>query len=164
MPPQDGSRARGQARAGVLRRGPPRDAALGHTCGAEPEALPVVHQDVPCGARAVPEDVKRAAEGMVAACAAADSGEPVNAWADVHGLRGHTDATLRGQREPPGVSTTVCTKAASGGCGSSECIRSQAPSARWRAISVPEAGLGHTGVAVTSTPPTAVDGGVDRAA
>ena len=58
----------------------------------------------------------------------------------------------------------VRTNVTSGGCSSWEWIRSRVPSARESSISVPAVGLGHTGVAVTSTKPRAADVGADRVA
>lgn len=93
---------------------------MGQPFGTEPEALAIVAQDFERGTRAVPEDVERAAQGIVAERSAADGGEPINAFAEVDRLRGDKDATLRGQLEHPGVSKKVRTNATSGGCGSWE--------------------------------------------
>jgi hypothetical protein len=77
-------------------------------------------QDFERGARAIPEDIERAAEGIVAENPAADGGKPIDTFAAVHRLCGHKDATLRSQLEHPGVSKRVRTNATSGGCGSWE--------------------------------------------
>ena len=57
------TRAR-QAGAGVLRGGPPGEAALRETLRTQPEALPVIAQHFERGAGAIAEDKDRAAEGM----------------------------------------------------------------------------------------------------
>ena len=160
IPQHDGQLARGQARAGILRLGPPAKASLREPFSTEPEALAIVAQDFQCGARAVPEDVERTAEGIVAEGAAADGGESIDAFAEVDGLCGDKDATLRRELEHQGVSKKARTNATSGGCGSwgsgsaAGCHRPgrvRSPSLRW--------GLGHTGVAITSTKPRVVDTG-----
>src|SRR4029453_2671772 len=130
IPQHDGQLACGQVGTHVLGGGPPGEAALREALRAQPVALPVVTQNFERGACAVPEDIERTAEGIVAEGSATDSGESINPFAEVDRLRGHKDTTLRGQLEHAGVSKKVRTNATSGGCGSWEGIRSRAPSGR----------------------------------
>ena len=66
IPEQDQQLACGEARAGVLRLGPPGEAALREALRTQPEALAIIAQDLERGAGAVPEDIERATEGIVA--------------------------------------------------------------------------------------------------
>ena len=63
---------------------------------------------------AVAEDVDRATERIVAERPATHGGEPINPFAEIDGLRGQQDTTLRGELEHQGVSKKVRTRAASG--------------------------------------------------
>jgi hypothetical protein len=95
---------------------------------------------------------------MVAQRTSADGGEPINALAEIHRLRGHKEPTLRSELEHEGVSKKVRSRVARGRGVSEECIRSRAPSRRWRAISVPGVGTGQAAGVATSTTPRGVEG------
>ena len=86
----------------------------------QPVALPVIAQDFECGARAVAEDVERATEGIVTEDPAADGRESIDAFTEIHRLRGHKDPTLRGELEHQGVSKKVRSRVARGRCASEE--------------------------------------------
>ena len=120
IPQHDGQLARRQAGTGVLGGGPPREVTLRQPLRAQPVALPVIAQDFQGGASAVPEDVERTAERIVAERAAADRGEPIDAFTEIDGLRGHKDPTLRGELEHQGVSKKVRSRVARGRCASEE--------------------------------------------
>src|SRR5262249_22232376 len=141
MPQDAGQLACRPRRVDVLRRGPPQETALRPTFGTEPEALAVIAQDFERGARTVPKDRERAAEGIVAECAAADGGESIEAFAEVDRRSGHKDAALRSHLEHAGISKKVRTNATSGGCGSWMWMRRRAPSARESSLSVPTGGV-----------------------
>ena len=130
----------------------------------QPEALAVVAQQLERGAGAIAEDEERATERLLQEHAATHGRQAIDPFAEIDGLGRQQDPRLWTELEHQIVSKKVRTNATSGGCGSWEWIRSRVPSARWSSISIPSVGCGHTGVAVTSTKPRAVDAGADRAA
>jgi hypothetical protein len=122
--------------------------------GPAPAALAIVAQDCTCGARAVPEDVERTPAGLVAAGAAADGGESLEAVAAVDRLGGDQEATVRSALAPQGVSKTVRTHAASDGWGAWERMRLRVPSVVWRSTAADV--TSQDAAAVTSTQVRAV--------
>ena len=79
--------------------GPPVEAALGEAFGAEPKPLAIVGQEFERGAGAVAKDVDRAAQGILLQRLATEGGEAIYSFAEVDGLYGEKDATLRRELE-----------------------------------------------------------------
>src|SRR5919202_4662322 len=87
IPEQDQQLARGETGAGVCALGPPSEATLGETLRTEPEALPVIAQELECRTGAIAEDEERATERLLQEHAATHGGEPIDAFAKIDGLR-----------------------------------------------------------------------------
>ena len=164
IPEQDRSLACGETGAGVCTLGPPGEASLWEALGTQPEALTIIAQELEGGASAIAEDEDRAAERLLREHPATHGCEAIDPFAAIDRLGRQQDSCLGGELKHQSVSKKVRINATSGGGGSREWIRSRVPSARWSSISVPAVGGGHTGVAVTSTKPRAVEADADRAA
>lgn len=95
---QYGELMRGKRMQRCARRGwPPCEATFREALGAQPEAVPIVDQQLEGGASAVAKEKERAGERIVVEAVAAQRGEPVDALTEVDGFVGEQDGELRRQ-------------------------------------------------------------------
>jgi hypothetical protein len=71
------------------------EVTVGEAFGTEPNPLAIVGQELERRARAVTENVDGSAERILLKCLATERSQPVYSLAEVDGLHGQKDATLR---------------------------------------------------------------------
>jgi hypothetical protein len=94
------------------------EAALRQAFRTQPEALALVAQERERRASAMAEDEDGTAEGLFPQPLAAHRRQAIDTCAEIDGLGGEHEATLRGELEHQGVSKKVRTNVTNWGCGS----------------------------------------------
>jgi hypothetical protein len=153
MPPHHGSLTRGQGGVRARGVGPGGAAPLREALCTPPIALPIVNQAFERRTGAMAKDVDGPTARMLRERLAAYRRHARDALPEIDGRDGQQETTLWGQLEPQDASKNVRLKVVREPCGSRECIRSHAPSARWSAIAVSGVESGHAETAGTSTTP-----------
>jgi hypothetical protein len=115
LPQPNGQLAGGEAEARRGGGGPPGEAALGEAVGTEPEALPIVGQELEGRAGAVAKDVDRAAQRVFPQRLATHRSKTSEAFAAIDRLQGKKEAALRGELEQQCLAKKVCRRGATAG-------------------------------------------------
>jgi hypothetical protein len=73
---------------------PPREATFREALETQPEALPIVDQELECGASPVAKQKDCTGERVTVETIAAERGERINAFAEIYGVVGEHDGKL----------------------------------------------------------------------